>query len=450
MELTLIGLGINSGDLSFSAFEKIKSSECVIVRTELAESVKFLKEQGISYISLDDEYRKSRNFDTLSKNLAKRVLSLSKEKSCCYLVDGAVSEDSSCKIILKKHKNACVYEGVSKAKYALTRCGIASPSFSTYSAYDLDKFSRFTFPLVIFDLDNFVLASEWKIKLSEFIDEEQKVWLYIDKQPKLISLYELDRFISYDYSTAVVVDEIPLLEKTRFDFDDLFDIVELLRAPNGCPWDREQTPESIRKNLIEECYELADAIDQSDDDKICEEIGDVILQAVFHLIFAKERGAFSKTDALSDECAKLIFRHSHIFGKDKATNASGALDVWDKNKQIEKGFSTPSDYVLDVPKSFPALLRTQKSIKRVSKYQKSDATFSSIKHAINEILEKLEKGENAVKNSGSLLFLACLILKKLGVDGEESLYFAVDNFVSEFAKTEKDFDCEKYVESLIN
>ena len=110
---------------------------------------------------------------------------------------------------------------MSKAKYALTRCGIASPSFSAYSAYDLDKFSRFTFPLVIFDLDNFVLASEWKIKLSEFIGEEQKVWLYIDKQTKLISLYELDRFISYDYSTAVVVDEIPLLEKTRFDFDKI-------------------------------------------------------------------------------------------------------------------------------------------------------------------------------------------------------------------------------------
>ena len=445
MKLSVIGLGVNSGDVSVRAFERIKNAKTVILRTERTQCAQILKTSGIEYVTLDGEYERSRNFDTLNKNLAKKVSEYLKSGDVCYLVEGAVSEDASCKILFRKHKDAEVFEGVSKTADALNRCGVRSPGYSTFSAYDIGEFKNFSYPLVVYDLDSQILASEWKLKLMDEVGEEQKVWLYIDKQPRYVSVYELDRFSGYDYSTVVIVEEAPLERKERYSFNDLYDIVKLLRAPGGCPWDRAQTKESIRKNLIEECYELCDAIDRDSDEKILEETGDVLLQAVFHIIFAEERGAFDKSDVFTDECKKLIFRHSHIFGKDKAVNPDAALDVWDKNKQVEKGFRNPSEYVSDVPKCFPSLLRTQKVIKRIEKSgggaPEKEWLIENLKSVCNEFLSERDT-QNAL---GKLLLTASCLAKVLGHDGEECLYFATEKLVETYEKDwNNGFDLVEY------
>ena len=140
------------------------------------------------------------------------------------------------------------------------------------------------------------------------------------------------------------------------------EILRILRGENGCPWDRVQTKESILKNLIEECYELVDAIKLDD-----EEIGDNFMQCSFHSLFAEERNAFTLSDIFTGVCTKLITRHTHIFGADKANNDEDALNVWEKNKEVEKNITSVTQNLKDVPTVFPALMRAQKVYKRAYK-----------------------------------------------------------------------------------
>lgn len=449
MELTLIGLGVAESDISLSAYNCLCTAKTIVLRTENTLSAQFLRKNGLQYVALDSVYNTSRSFDTLNKNLAKQVEKHLKTSDVCYLVDGAVSQDNSCRILLKKHKNAKVFEGVSKSGSAQARAGVFGTATSV-SAYDVSADFVPSFPLVVFDLDSVFMASECKLLLSDYVGDECDVTLIFANKTVNTKLFEIDRFSGYDYQTALVIKSVPLLEKQRFNYDDLHQIIKLLRAPNGCPWDRQQTKESIRKNLIEECYELAHAIDMDNDDMMLEEVGDVILQAVFHIVFAEERCAFNGADVFTDECKKLIFRHSHIFGTDKATSVEGALDVWDKNKQVEKGFNTPSDYVLDVPKSFPSLLRAQKTIKRIEKYSVDKPQMQELIDFAKFALDKIG-GQSSDKKSafGGLLLAVCYMLKKCEQDAEETLYFAIQNMLNAFSADDKSFSFEKFLQGLM-
>jgi tetrapyrrole methylase family protein/MazG family protein len=196
-------------------------------------------------------------------------------------------------------------------------------------------------------------------------------------------------------------------------------------------------------NVIEEAYELVDAIDSGDDDKVLEETGDVLLQAVFHAVMKEERGAFNLTDVLSELCGKLIFRHSHIFGVDKATDEDGALNVWETNKMKEKNQETFGDSVKDVPLAFPAALRAQKVGKRAAKagmdfLNVSDAV-TRLKEEIDEFCAALESGDKTEIQAelGDVLFAAVNAGRKAGCDAEQALKESVDKFVKRFVLAEK-------------
>ena len=131
----------------------------------------------------------------------------------------------------------------------------------------------------------------------------------------------------------------------KYSLEELYHIIELLRSPEGCPWDRVQTNDSIKMSAVEEAYELVDAIDQEDDEKILEEAGDLLMQAVFHAVLKEETGAFDFNDVVSGICAKLITRHTHVFGEDKASDGESALSVWEKNKMTEEIWLAYVQYV---------------------------------------------------------------------------------------------------------
>ena len=433
MQLTVIGLGVKSGDISVDAFAAIKRAEVVLLRTGKTDSARFLNEQGISFDTLDNVYEKSRNFETLNKNLVAAVKERLKTSDVCYLVDGAVSEDRCAKQLISAVKNVIVYEGVSKAGDALVKCGIKDDCYTAISAYALGDFMRFTFPLVIYDLDSNILASEWKLKLFTIVGEETKVRLYIDKQPKTLALYEIDREKNFDYSTVLIVEEEPLSAKQRFDFYDLMTILRILRSPNGCPWDKAQTMYTIRKNLVEEAYELIDAIDKNDDDKMCEETGDMLLQVAFHILFAEEREAYTAEDVISAVCRKLVFRHTHIFAGEKATDAESALGIWNKNKQKEKGFTSVSEYVDDVPMNLPALLRTEKVVKRASA---SNFDVFDDDAVVKEITDMLSDKAALDVNCGRLLFDLVYLIKKNGGSPEEKLADETKAFIAKLRAVE--------------
>jgi len=157
------------------------------------------------------------------------------------------------------------------------------------------------------------------------------------------------------------------LAKESYDTQDLRRIIEILRAPKGCPWDAKQTHASIRKNFIEETYEVIEAIDKGDDALLCEELGDVLLQVALHTQIASERGAFDWDGVTDGVCRKLIERHPHVFGSIRVTGVENVLNNWDAIKRRSKGQGSAAEAMACVPRELPALMRAAKLQKKAAK-----------------------------------------------------------------------------------
>lgn len=397
------------------------------MRTAAHPSINALTEAGIAFETFDALYERCRTYETLYRAIVREVRAAGKTQRVCYCVDGAPAEDRAARTLMK-YKNVAVVDGVSKASAAAAKAGIAN--FFTLSAYDVAE-SKIALPLVIYDFAKRDLASDVKLLLAERLGDEAPAYFVCGDKIKKIALYEADRQPVYDATCALVLPEQELTSKHRFDFEDFVAILRRLRAPDGCPWDRAQTHESIRINCLEEAYELVDAIDADDADKICEESGDVLMQAAFHALIEEERGRFTVTDMLSQVCDKLITRHTHVFGKDAATGADGALTVWEKNKMKEKHQETFSDAVNDVPECFPALLRAQKIVKRMAKGGWQFDQFEKVAQKLGEELGELraayEQGDERgiSEEMGDVLILIAQMGRLTGVDCEQSLLDAV-------------------------
>ncbi len=416
--VTIVSLGVEKGDWSARTQAAIAQADKVLVRTALTASAQILREAGIAYESLDFVYEKSRNFQTLKKNLASEIVKRAEGCNLCYCVDGGVHEDGAAQLLAGK-KGVTVIEGVSKGGYLAAKANLGGSVLSV-SAYEIGE-RELSLPLAVYDIDSRELCSDVKLVLAEKFGDEAKAYFLHGGKGKKISLYEADRQEGYDYSTMLGVYAQPLLTKKRFSFEDFLNILRALRAPDGCPWDRAQTHESIRINLIEEAYELVDAIDLKDEDKMCEEAGDVLMQAAFHTLIEEERGGFSVTDMLSMVSEKLITRHTHVFGNDKAKGAEGALSVWDKNKMTEKGQNTFSDSVNDVPQGFPALLRAQKVCKRLEKGGFPSPDFDKLTDNLRIDAEDIKTAKNKAEAVSELLMTAVRLGRAVGVDCEQAL-----------------------------
>jgi len=230
--------------------------------------------------------------------------------------------------------------------------------------------------------------------------------------------------------------------KEKYDIDDLLLIVKKLRSPGGCPWDIEQTHESIRQGMLEEAYEVVDAIDLNDEVGLCEELGDVLLQIVFHAQLSKEENTFDLQDVANGICQKLILRHPHVFGDVQVKNTEEVLNNWDKIKKQEKNQLTYKETLESVPKALPALMRATKVQKRASK---AGFDWANIDDAANKFYEEIDdlkqvvRGKNQSKieeEFGDLLFTAVNISRFIGVDAENALGKATEKFTNRFGKIE--------------
>ena len=440
MKITLIGLGNSKGDLTAKAELALKGAKRIIART--GKTASFANLDGYKAETLDNIFLSSRNFDTLNKKLAAFVLDAAKVGDVCYCVDGAVCEDEACRIIASKHRETEIIEGVSKSAHAAGVARMKSPQYCALSAYDTENLKS-THAAVVYDIDCYYIASIVKQKLSAlFGDECDCVFVRGDTATK-IKVYEIDRQKDYDYSCAVAVEEKEFLKKERYDYADVEHMIKLLRAPNGCPWDRVQTNESIKGNTIEEAYELADAIERDDDDGIEEETGDVLLQAAFHSVIKEEQGAFTGSDAITRMVKKLIFRHTHIFGEDKANGSEEALSVWEKNKLKEKHMTTFGESVEAVPSNFPACMYAQKVGKRASKsgmdFLSPVSAFERLQDEFSELVDAMqaEDKEATFEEAGDVLFAAVNTCRLAGVDCENALRAAAKKFAKRFVKCEQ-------------
>lgn len=225
----------------------------------------------------------------------------------------------------------------------------------------------------------------------------------------------------------------------KYTVNQLLFIMKTLRSPGGCPWDIEQTHSSIRNDALEEVYEVADAIDNNDDIALCEELGDMLLQVVFHAAIAEEEGAFTFGEVVDGICKKLILRHPHVFGEASVENSSQVLDLWDSIKKEEKKQTTVTDTLQSVPKAFPALMRAAKVQKRAVKAGlglPDPAEQFSINSALLTKAVDTENTELIKKAYADCLFNLAGMQGSLGVNAEEALAHATDAFIGEIGKSE--------------
>lgn len=229
--------------------------------------------------------------------------------------------------------------------------------------------------------------------------------------------------------------------KDKYDFDDLLRIMEILRAPDGCMWDREQDHASIRRNFIEETYEVCEAIDEGDTEHLKEELGDVLLQVVFHTQMEKEKGVFDIGDVADGICKKLIFRHPHIFGDVAVSSTSEILRNWDDLKRAEKHQSTDTAALESVAKSLPGLIRAEKLQKKAAKvgfdWEDVAGALSKVDEELAEVRQAMAGHGDAEEELGDLLFAVVNTARHLRVDPERALEKTCDKFVRRFALMEQ-------------
>lgn len=438
--IAIIGLGNGAKGWSVAAAEYLASSDCILVKTALSDTYQSFSETGLAHRTLDEVYERSRNFDSLNKNLVKEVLACAKQFSrVAYLVDGSGYDDGSAALLLQQKAEITVFPAAGKASRAMP----TAPSLTVYAAQDFADNTPLTvgeLPLVIYELDSALLAGEIKLKLEDLVGAERDAVLYTGGKAKPCKVYEIDRMPCYGYDTTLYLPSASLLGKERFDMYDVVRILRVLRSDNGCPWDKVQTHESICANLVEESYELIDAINSGDIENMREETGDVLLQALFHAQIAEDTDEYSLTDAVSELCTKLITRHSHIFGEDVAKDADDALSTWEKNKQTEKHQQTYSQTLEAVPESFPALLLCYKLQKRAAKAKMDFAdvadTLAALESELKELMEANTEAERE-NEGGDLLFAAVNLLRHLGVDPETALHKSAKKFIARFKEVER-------------
>lgn len=221
-------------------------------------------------------------------------------------------------------------------------------------------------------------------------------------------------------------------------FAKLCQIVAKLRAPGGCPWDRDQTNESLLPPLIEEAYEVASAIRAKDDANLREELGDLILLAVMHSEIANESGRFHIDEVLEEVTAKLIRRHPHVFAASEVKDAEGVVKQWEAIKHEEKNGASGSHYLAGLPAALPALMRAQKAQKKAARV---NFDWTELSDVVGKIDEELAETKEAIASHdpariademGDLLFAVVNLARKSGLDAESALQAATDKFISRF------------------
>ncbi len=284
------------------------------------------------------------------------------------------------------------------------------------------------------------LPKDFKERLKTYFDESITLYVFNEGIWTTASLKDLTLI------EAIFVPKQSFLNKKKFGFLDVVNILKYLRSEKGCPWDREQTLLSIRANTIEEAYELVDAVELKDSKKMTEEIGDLLLQSVFYILMAEEEDFLNAQNVFDCLCEKLITRHTHIFGFDKAADENQALSVWEANKAKEKSFLTHTQNLKDVPNCMPSLMRSIKVQKRASKAgfdwtDKSQVVEKCLEEISETILAYNSHEKTAIQNEiGDLLFSIVNLCRFLDVSPEIALNSTTNRFIRRFEYIEKELD----------
>ena len=447
MEQTITIVNIASGIknlLNEETVQTIKTGGQLILRTSRTPIVSWLKQEKIDYLSLDDIYEITDDFDQLTSLIAERLWSLAENSPIVYAVPDMITDRSVRS--LYSSRPACSKirmvpgMGLSDVYRSEISCLLPDSDLRTVSSFDFltAAYDPGT-SLLVTELDNEILAGAVKIHLSGYLEDEYSVYyLHGQDDPVEIPLYELDRQSPVDHLSAVLIPGTGFLKRTRFVLNDLVNIMDRLLSDDGCPWDRAQTHHSLRPYLVEEAWECIAAIDEEDTDHLCEELGDLLFQIVFHACIGKIYDEFTICDIISSICSKMIRRHPHVFGGRHISDQNTVRAEWEKIKREETGRHTVIGSLDDVSTALPSLKYASKIQKKLNQIESLRGTAGSIFERIRTVISHLESGTGHSSESdlGELLLLCAQICSSMGYDGEILLHQSVDIWKAKLKKLE--------------
>ena len=453
--IKIIGLGPGSPEaLTIGAVKALEEGRNVFFRTGKHPSIDYLKDKISEFKTYDHYYETSENFDEVYDNIANDIINNYKEsEELVYAVPGhpLVAEKSVFNLISLCEEKGIKYKIYPAVSFIDSMMDILKidpiEGLKIIDAFDinnqvLDK----RVGTIITQIYNPIIASEVKLRLLEYYNDETEITFVRDEDinsrdsVRKIPLYELDMQEDIDYSTSIY---IPRNENNRKDFNDLIEIIDTLRGENGCPWDMEQTHESIKNQIVEEAYEVVEAIEKDDIDALIEELGDVLLHVIFHASIGKDDGYFNISDVVGAICEKMVYRHPHVFGDVNAENSEEVLVNWEELKKKEKAFETITDEMNGIARTLPSLIRANKVQKKAAKvgfdWDRVEDAALKVEEELKEVLDvyKSNNKEKIKGEVGDLIFACVNVAILLDIDEEDALNLTIKKFINRFSYIEE-------------
>ncbi|MEP9408950.1 nucleoside triphosphate pyrophosphohydrolase [Peribacillus frigoritolerans] len=459
-EITIIGLG--AGDLEqlpLGIYKKLVQMEQCYVRTADHPVIGDLKREGINFTAFDGIYEKHDQFEAVYEEIAETLLHEASNRSVLYAVPGhPMVAEKTVQLLLEKGPAlgiAIKLEGGQSFLDPLFQAVRIDP-IEGFQLLDGTYLSpddlHITQHMIIGQVYDAFSASDVKLTLMEKLPDDYEVYIVTaagSSQEKVTkcALFELDRQMELSNLTSVYVPPVKDEALRYREFSKLRRVIAELRGPDGCPWDKKQTHESLKKYLIEEAYELIDSIDEGDDEGMVGELGDVLLQVMLHSQIGEDEGMFTIDDVIEGITAKMIRRHPHVFGDVEVNGEEDVLVNWQKIKEDEKGGETKAlKSILDgIEKSLPNLLRAEEYQKRAAKvgfdWDEVSEAWKKVREEVQELEEEILSPnwdvERIKSELGDLFFALVNISRYYDIQAEEAVYKANQKFHQRFTYIEE-------------
>ena len=415
-----------------------------MLRTARHPLAAWLEKEGIPYSSLDVFYEQADDFDALNAQISAHLLSLASASDLVYAVTDALTDRTVRALMSAGTRDISfrVIPGTGLGDIHLSAAISFLPGQPVLSASAFDILDGFPWDpnhsLLVTELNDPILAGEIKILLSRVLEDEHTVFLIRGAfPPESVPLYMIDRLPGIDHFTALYIPASGLMDRARYSITDLSALMDRLRAPDGCPWDGIQTHETLRPYLVEEAWECVAAIDQEDPDHLCEELGDLLFQVIFHSSIGKTFDEFTLDDVITAVTGKMIRRHPHVFGDRILPDSGSVRAAWEKIKQEETGRTTVSGSLDDVSTGLPSLKYAAKTFKKLDQAPACRRPSEVILSEIRELAGTLESRSPDEDSLSRLLLLCAELCYRSGFDSELILHRAADRFRDRIKAAEK-------------